>query len=564
MSSPQTASAPLGQPGIGELGADRPYRGHATQPRLRTAVTLGGAEGSLLARNTLVLGGLVVAALVAWSFLTRGEPLWWKAGWQIGYDQMILSAVVLVAAHLAAGRAQRNNMEDLYDSFPVSAGTRAAGHLLSVLGAVPSSLILAAAASALAEWRGVIGSPDPAVLAAGVLLVVAGGMIGVAVGLRFPHPFVGVVAALAWAAPFSQSNRFNGAITWLFPWAISQQLGQFPHPVPGYPPAPAHAVELAGIAALAGVVAFAWQARGAIQKGALLAVGAVAVAVICLAGAIQLQPISTSNVNRLVAQAATPTQFQTCTTSDGVRYCLYPDFASLRSSLQKPVNAVLGYVPSRPSQTLSVEQSVSLFPNDAALTHGHSAAQVAAWSMELANAPVNHPNRSAILIGVGSWPPSNSAAAATARLQLALAAADWAVGLAPSAGNPDTATPCVPFNQAREPIAIWMTLEATHAKVKGIQDLGGGTGYLASPGPQITGAGYLLAEAMTRLPVTKVAQVLDRNWSAWTDWHSTDAQLAAALGIPLPAVPTLNPTPAPGMRISAPLPGTPTPQVCTT
>jgi hypothetical protein len=547
-----------------EARLGRPVRVRTTPSKLRTAIALARAEGWLLARNTLVTGGLVVAVVVVWSFLTRGEPLWWKAAWQIGYAQMILSAVVLLAAHLAAGRARRNSMDDLYSSFPVTAGTRAAGHLLSVLGTVPASLILVAAASALAEWRGVIGSPDLAVLAGGVLLVVAGGMIGVAVGLRFPHPFVGVLTALAWAAPFSQSNRFNGAGTWLFPWVISQQLGQFPQPVPGYPPGVAHAVELVGIAALAVVVALAWQGRAAITRGVLLAVGAVAVAVICLAGVVQLQPISTSNVNRLVAQAANPTQFQTCTTSGGVRYCLYPDFTSLRRSLEGPVNAALAYVSVRPTQTLSLEQSVNLFLPDTALTHGHAAAQVDTWTQDLANAPVNHPGPSAIFIGVGSWPANNSAAAANARLQLALAASDWAVGLPASASNPNTpATPCVPFNQAREPIAIWIALEATHAKVKGIQDLGGdGIGYLAATGPQVTGAGYLLAQAMTKLPVDKVTHLLDRQWSTLTDGHTTDAELAAALGIPLPAVPTLNPTPGPRMRISSALPAAPTPQVC--
>jgi hypothetical protein len=121
----------------------------------------------------------------------------------------------------------------------------------------------------------------------------------------------------------------------------------------------------------------------------------------------------------------------------------------------------------------------------------------------------------------------------------------------------------MPFNQAREPIAIWMTLEATHTKVHGIQVLGGGRSYLAASGPHITGAGYLLAQGMTTLPADKVTQILDRNWTTFTDWHTTDAQLAAALDIPLPAVPTLNPTPGPGMRLSPPLPGTPTPQVCT-
>jgi hypothetical protein len=344
---------------------------------------------------------------------------------------------------------------------------------------------------------------------------------------------------------------------------ISQQVGQFPHPVPGYPPGGAHAVELAGIAALAAIVGLAWRPRAAIQKMVLLGAGAVAIAVICLAAAVQLQPISTPDLNRLVATAATPASFQTCTTSNGVRYCLYPGFDRLRSSLQAPVNAVLGHVSTRPEQALTIEQIVTLFPDDASLTHGHSKAQAKAWTKELDNAPVNTTNSSAIFIGVGSWPANNSAAAAIARLQLALAAADWTVGLPPSTGNPDAATPCVPFNQAREAIAIWLTLVTTHTKVGGIQDLGGGRSYLASPGPQITGAGYLLAQAMTSLPTDKVTQVLDENWSLWTDWHSPDAQLAAALGIPLPAVPSRTPTPAPGLRILSPPPGTPAPGVCT-
>jgi hypothetical protein len=556
---------------------------------LKAALALGRVEAILLARSPLVLAGLVGAALVAWYFITRGEPLWWNAGWQIGYGQMILSAVVLAAAQLAAGRARRNNLEDLYNSLPVSVGTRRAGHLLSVLGALPASVTLIAAASALLEWRGVIGNPSLAALAAGVLLVIAGGAIGVMLGLRFPHPFVGLLGAVVWVVPFSQSNRFNGAVTWLFPWVEPQQLGQFPQPVPGYPPAAAHAAELAGVAALAGVVALAWRAQPGIQRRALLAVGAVALAVACLAGAAELKPIPTADLNHLVAEAATPSSFQTCQTANRVRYCLYPGFASLQSSLEGPVDAVLGYVPARTGPALTIEQATTWSLDDASITHGHSEAQLAIWAAELNNAPANATSASTIYLNVGTWPPSGTAAAAAARFDLAFGAAEWAVGLPPSTGSPDPATQCVPLDQAREAIAIWLALESTHTKVTGVQVVGGGyrgpaviqvndnpvvawvypganSGDLASTGLPTTAAGYLLAKAMTGLPSATVTRVLDRNWATWTNWHSTDSQLAAALGIPMPAVPSINPTPGPGQIIGNAPAGTsiPSQPVCTT
>ncbi len=106
----------------------------------------------------------------------------------------------------------------------------------------------------------------------------------------------------------------------------------------------------------------------AIARVALLGAGTAAVAVICIAGAVQLQPISTSNLNRLVAQAATPTRFQTCTTANGVRYCLYPDFTTLRSSLERPVDGVLAYVPVRPDQATAPVTPTSLARSPPAIT----------------------------------------------------------------------------------------------------------------------------------------------------------------------------------------------------
>ena len=74
-------------------------------------------------------------------------------------------------------------------------------------------------------------------------------------------------------------------------------------------------------------------------------------------------------------------------------------------------------------------------------------------------------------------------------------------------------------------------------------------GYLAAPGPQTSAAGYLLAKEMTALPTQKVAQVLDGGWARWANWHTSDAQLAAALGVPMPAAPSANPQSPTGRTI---------------
>ena len=79
-------------------------------------------------------------------------------------------------------------------------------------------------------------------------------------------------------------------------------------------------------------------------------------------------------------------------------------------------------------------------------------------------------------------------------------------------------------------------------------------------GPQYTAAGYLLAHAMANLPEQTVRHVLMDAWGRWLNWHTTDAQLAAALGIPMPSVSTRvtlpsgkTVTPRPGNGPQAPL-----------
>src|SRR5512146_2995727 len=123
-------SGPAAQAGAGDRS-----RGTARSRarRRRAAVGLARVEASLLVRSLLVLAGLLAGGAVVWVVFGPAEPLWWNAAWRIGFGQLVLGMAVLVAAQLAAGRARRDGMADLYASFPATAGTRTAAHLAGLV-----------------------------------------------------------------------------------------------------------------------------------------------------------------------------------------------------------------------------------------------------------------------------------------------------------------------------------------------------------------------------------------------------------------------------------------------
>jgi hypothetical protein len=523
--------------------------------RLRTVLSLATVEASLLARSLLPLAGLIAGGAVVWVLIQTTQPLWWSADWRIGAGQLILAMTVLAAAQLAAGRARRDAMTHLYASFPVTAGTRTLGYLAGLAGAVPASLVLFGAGAVVVQARGAIGSPSIMVLAAGVVLVIAAGAVGVAIGTRFAHPLAGVIGALLVFLPEATSHLSSGAGLWLAPWDILlNQLGNLPGPLAGYPPAGGHMLELAGVALLAGVVALAMTVRGARARVGLVVAGVAAVPVIAFAAVAQLSPIPSTELNHLVTEIADPASVQHCTTANHVRYCLYPGFGRDLPSLEAPVDGVLARVPVRPGQALTVGQIVA--PQNIAaeyLFYGHPQQQ-SQWNAQIMRGPASAPSASAFYLSVGRW-PAGGGRLADAHFNVALTTAEWAVRLLSPNALP-AEQPCVPVDQAREPIAIWLAILATHPPASGLvndggmravevhntlvptwTNAGGPVGQINASAPQLTDAGYLLAKAMTSLPEQKISQVLRGAWATWLNEHTTDAQLAAALGIRMPSVP---------------------------
>jgi hypothetical protein len=537
-----------GKVGTTTRGNEEQFKPSARTPTtpLRTVLSLTRVEAFLLARSILVLAGLLAGGALVWYEMHHsGEPLWWNTAWQIGYGQLLLAMAVLIGAQLATGRARRDGMDDLYASFPTSAGTRTLAHLTGLAGAALPSLLLIGAATAAAELSGAAGSPSVATLAAGLLMVIAAGAVGVAIGTQFPHPMAGLIAALVLLlVPFSQSNSLSSAVVWVYAWMLPDQLGSFPGPVPGYPPAGAHAAEMAGIAALAGIVALMVTTQRARLRAGLATAGVLTVAVVCLAGAVQLQPIPTADLNHLVSDIADPASVQHCTTNRHVQYCLYPGFGVQLPVLETAVDGVLAHVPALPARPLTIAQTATINLSDGTLTDGHSKQQLAAWNSQLQRPrpPANASPALTIDEYVGSWPAGGQNLTA-ARYTLALAAAEWAVNLPPSGTRF-----CQPLNQAREAIAIWLAIQATQASAAQVQGgrlfIGSSPGQAGPPGspfsqlaPILSTTGDLLGEAMTRLPQAKVDQVIRASWSTWLNWHTTETQLAAALGIHVPRAP---------------------------
>ncbi|MGH8888937.1 MAG: hypothetical protein ACRDV3_04155, partial [Acidothermaceae bacterium] len=402
------------------------------RPRLARLWVVAGVariEAVLLIRSVLLLVGVIGGLALFWQFAGYHEPLWWVVSWQIGHGQVVVSTTALIAGQLAAGRVRRDELIPLYESFPTSASTRAGAQLAGLIGVLPASLLLLAVAFATTELRTPIGSPDAATLAAGVLLVVAGGAIGVAIGTGVPHPLAGVVAALVWLLLYGQSNQFNGTAVWLFPW-LRPDLDNLPHAVTGYPPSVAHALELAGIAVFAGAVTLALVARNARPRASAALVSVVVAAGLYGTAAVQLRPVPTSSLDALFTEAANPASTEECTTANQVRYCLYPGFASLLPAIRGPVDAVLSRLPSPPAEPLTVRQATVIFADNTSLTAGHSADQITGWNAQLQAAPQNTPRFSTIYVPIGRWPAGSKLAAA--RFDVALDTAVWAVGLPPS------------------------------------------------------------------------------------------------------------------------------------
>jgi hypothetical protein len=513
-----------------------------------------------MVRNPLIVAGLTGSAACIYLNNFRQVPVWWSADVGVGAALLITAGAVLILAQLAVGRARRDGMTSLYDSYPASPAVRAGGTVLGVAAPAVLAAVVAAAGVAFLDAEGAIGSPRLYVLAGALLLVPLGGALGAAIGSWLPHPLAGLLAAgMLTAVELDAvlsvySLDGHGPGYWLLPWTWNRPLlNSMPSPVAAIPP-PAHLAELAGLIALV-VAITVWRSLPARRI-----TGLVAAASLVLTGWstwAQERPVPVSQVTRLVYEATRPDRTQLCSASQAVRYCYYPAFGPMVARWSVPVNAVLALLPARPGRQLTIRQPSSLIAGPP-LIPVHSGSVLSTVEAGLGNY-VNYASEPADSIltsqnwGLGS-------AAGVSQLALTAQVATWAVDPALSIASGK----CLPLGQAREPIMIWLAAAATTATraaypasvTTNMDNVPTQVGKVwitsqFAADMQVTSQGLALAGEMLRQPVRRVEAVLAARWPGWLSPSITDGQLAAALGVPLPRLLTVR-----GLLPSGQVPGT--------
>jgi hypothetical protein len=585
----------------GAAGSPSGPRGPAalTGPGCRVLLLAGRREALWLARSPLVLAGLAVAAWLIWlnnrvrvvAYASTQLTFWWSADVSIVACLLAAAGGVLMAAQLAAGRARRDQMEQLYASYPASAAVRTGAQLVSVTGPVVLAAAVTGAAWAWLDSNGTLGAPRLWVLAAGLLLVAAAGTIGVALGTWLRHPMAGILVVLALGLieinltlSFTNPVHLPGGTAWLFPWSDpGSVLATLPGVTIPYPP-PAHLAELAALIVLA-VAAALWRALP--HRRALGAVAVAALGVTCWSGWSQAKPVPGLVLAALVRQATQPAQVETCQRLQAVRYCYYPAFAPLVRQWAIPVQGVLTRMPRSASASLTVRQVDEDFSLSPPLLSPTSLTSImsmpSALSAKLGKFDQGLSTNPGMLAGsrgspvytdltsAAAIPPGASGGQlGAAQLALALSTAEWATGLPTTGrwvsygnttvGGGTALLSCVPVGQAREAIALWLAAGATTASRaaftvarpggRGATEIGRkwiATDRLTGSGPSVglnaTAQGAALAAEMLRLPQQRVDAVLTTRWRYWLRPGTTEAQLAAALGLRLPPAPAARPQP---------------------
>ena len=516
----------------------------APRPEIRAVGWVGGIRWGVLPPLTRVetarilhhpaflLGvPLVLFGVMAGS---SSEVVFWKASAGIALGLVLLGWMTIVAANLTVLRPRRGGADELMAALPTPAPVRTSAHLMALSGPALTAVVVAVGWTALLSARrnGPIGSPVPLETATGVLIVLGGGVVGVAVANWLPRAVFGAVAVVA---VILIQARFLDPTTW--PWndgetgpvrflAFLSGPTSVPDPVLEVRHAGWHLIYLAGLIVVMVGVALA---RHGLPR-AVVAVLACGVAVATLSGVVQTRPPSAARVDEMVSYLSQPEANQVCTDSGRARVCAYPLYADWRPDWQARVESVLALAPeAAATHALVIRQRVptitgnancAAIPFDAALPSEVRArfTPEAVWPNDGDIHPTMKPD--------GLPCADSSATYRVGGLFVGVETGAWAVGLPPAPHGRDVR--CNSDGQARAVAALWLGAAGTPGGAERLAQIVGqsGTGthldFSDWDSPPMWGVEWSRADAaaaqdLLNAPTADVTRALAEHWSEIVD-----------------------------------------------
>lgn len=458
-----------------------------------------------------------------------------------------LGWLTIAAAQLLTTRPRRTGTDTLFASLPAPAPARTASLLVASVGPVAVATVLAVGCVAWrAQQGGILGSgPDLLEIAAGPLLVLGAGVVGVAIGRYLPHP---VFAAAGVVAVILIQGRFGTPTSW--PWNAEESspirmLAFLATPTSAdaaleFRPAGWHVVYLLGLIAMMAVVALARSGMTRPLTGAL----AAALTVVAVAGVAQTRPVPAARAAAMVRFLEDPTARQQCVTRDSVQYCVGARGMRALPTWQARVGAARALVPVAFSgRALRVQERVpTVVGNGSCAPVAYPETLVASVARAIDPTKV-WPANGAIHPGVDTWPCSDSSVHG---FFFATQVGLWAVGLPPSPWGLDQR--CRADGEARAALALWIGAVVSpqgKATLQRILDEAPGSSVLSFDGwndPPMWGVQFAARDAQLALsllerPRAQVATAVAEEWVRLREPGTRGDALAALFGIEGVSVP---------------------------
>jgi hypothetical protein len=418
-----------------------------------TARALAVTEARRLLRHPAFLAGVVVTVLLV--ALVGGEPAPDWPGWSMNIVLVFapLGWFTIVATDLMALRDRRAGTSELIDTTPATPATRTVALALATLATIPVTVALLAGAGAYAMWRhDPIGAPVPRELAVALVLVVGGGVVGIAVARWVPRAIAGVAAVVVVIQLQIWMTRSTiSPSRWLAFWVEPPAIGLLEvHPRPAL-------WHLAWLLAWVAIMAVVAVARHGLHRP-LLATVAAAVLVAALAGWAQTRPPTDAELAIAADLFNNPAEHQVCETHGTVTYCAYPDYRYVIGGWRGAVDGVLAAVPPAAQRPLEVRQRLATVIGDSMCD--------AQRSIDLLPPEVAaRVDPSRIWIRDGEVHPGITAAEQGpcggrdfAWMSTAISTGAWAVGLPPAPWG--DAERCAADGEARSAVALWLGAQA--------------------------------------------------------------------------------------------------------